>query len=130
MEELADNSLRVRVSPNFLRKGDSSISPTTPYLAEGAPFLSPGLGRVSRRVWAMPISMGKGQHRALRGGMRSGKLAIRVRLETPQMKETNPNDAMTDDHYHHGFVAAVNKNNSSNKFVMTVAIIPMTTILI
>lgn len=62
--------------------------------------------------------------------MRSGKLAIRVRLETPQMKETNPNDAMTDDYYCHGFVAAVNKNNSSNKFVMTVAIIPMTTILI
>lgn len=63
--------------------------------------------------------------------MRSGKLAIMVRLKTPQMKETNPNDAMTEvTIILDGFVAAVNKNNSSNKFVMMVAIIPVTTIRI
>lgn len=75
--------------------------------------------------------MGKGQRRALQEGTRSGKLAIMVRLKSPQMKETSPNDVMTEvTIILDGFVAAVNKNNSSNKFVMMVAIITMTTIII
>lgn len=54
-----------------------------------------------------------------------------VRLKTPQTKETNPNCmTMVVTIIMDVLVAAVNKNNSSNKIAMILAIVPMLMIII
>lgn len=95
-----------------------------------APFSRPWQG-VQQDLGRCPSLWGRDGAKTASEGGQEEKLAIMVRLKTPQTKETNPNCMMMAvTIIMDVLVTAVNKNNSGNKIAMMLAIVPMLMIII